>query len=123
VNADTNARAWIGMKHADDTPVDLDVYFSTAAQIRGERFQRFRLERPAKRRLDDDFYISVARAYADAVFAGLNPRKTLALDSDTPADTVARWIREARRRRHLSPGEPGKAAGVVPLPEGGDDGE
>lgn len=72
---------------------------------------RHRLERPAKRRLDDAFFDSVARAYADAVAWGLNPRKTLATDSDTPADTVARWIREARKRGKLSTAEQGKASG------------
>jgi hypothetical protein len=69
---------------------------------------RFRLSRPAKRRLDDDFYADVAIAYMAAVEAGLNPRKTLAADSGTPADTVARWIGQARKRGHLPPGEPGK---------------
>jgi hypothetical protein len=112
VNADANVRAEIGMKHAKNAPADLDAYFATKAQIRSERLEpRHRLERPARRRLDDDFYAAVARAYAGAVAEGLNPRKTLADDSGTPADTVARWIAEARKRGHLSAGEPGKASG------------
>jgi hypothetical protein len=69
---------------------------------------RFKLTRPAKRRLPDEFYYDVSIAYTDAVEAGLNPRKTLAADSGAPADTVARWIGEARKRGHLPPGEPGK---------------
>ena len=44
----------------------------------------------------------------------MNPRKTLAADSDTPADTVARWIGQARQRGKLSPAEPGKASGSSP---------
>jgi hypothetical protein len=70
---------------------------------------RFKLSRPAKRRLPDEFYADVAIAYMAAVEAGLNPRKALAADSGTPADTVARWIGQARKRGHLPPGEPGKA--------------
>lgn len=108
-NADANFKAHLGlaMKKA---PGDLDVYFSLKSQTHSEKVQpRHRLERSAGRRLDDDFYASVGRAYAEALFEGLNPRKTLAADSNTPADTVARWIREARRRGHLSPGAQGKA--------------
>ena len=71
---------------------------------------RFRLKRPKGRRLPADFYEHVARAYREAVAAGLNPRKTLATDSDTPADTVARWVAEARRRGHLPPAQPGKVS-------------
>lgn len=84
---------------------------------------RVYLERPAKRRLDDTFYANVAAAYVGAVAWGLDPRKTLALDSGTPADTVARWIGEARRRGYLSSGEPGKASGrLSDIPEGPDNG-
>lgn len=87
-------------------------FFAMRAAISGKELPpRVYLERPAKRRLDDAFYIEVARAYAGAVAWGLDPRKTLALDSGTPADTVARWIREARRRGFLSEGKPGRASG------------
>ena len=81
--------------------------------IRGGLAPRHRLERPARRRLDDDFYASVAQAYADAVAWGMNPRKTLAADSDTPADTVARWISTARGKGYLSGATAGKASGAV----------
>jgi hypothetical protein len=88
--------------------------FEMKAAISGKELPpRVYLERPAKRRLDDDFYLEVARAYVGAVAWGLDPRKTLALDSLTPADTVARWIRESRKRGFLSAGEPGKASGTV----------
>jgi hypothetical protein len=75
--------------------------------------ERFRLRRPQGRRLPDAFYADVARAYREAVVAGHNPRKALAQDSGTPADTVARWIGEARRRGYLPPGEPGKATAGI----------
>lgn len=78
---------------------------------------RHKLQRPASRRFSDGFYDDVARAYRDAVAAGLNPRKTLAEDSGTPADTVARWISEARRRGKLGAAEPGRAGERVPGPK------
>jgi hypothetical protein len=73
---------------------------------------RFQLKRPQRRRLPDDFYERVARAYREAVAAGLNPRKTLATDSGVPADTVARWIGEARKRGQLPPASAGKVSAV-----------
>ena len=113
-NADTNTRFHIVKDSKRPAPRDLDEYFALKAKTSGRRVEpRYRLERPARRRLDDGFYAAVARAYAEAVAEGLNPRKTLATDSDTPADTVARWIAEARRRGHLSPGELGKASGTT----------
>ena len=78
-----------------------------------ERGMRYRLQRPTTRRLGDDFYRLVAKAYTDALAWGLNPRKTLALDSETPADTVARWIRKAREKGFLTAAEPGKASGAL----------
>ena len=118
-NADANTRFQIAKDSKKPAPRDLAEYFATKAQISGGRVEpRFRLERPARLRLDDDFYVAVARAYADAVAEGENPRKTLAADSGTPADTVARWIAEARRRGHLSAGEPGKASGSTHVKAG-----
>jgi hypothetical protein len=113
-NADANTRFHIVKDSKRPAPRDLDEYFALKAKTSGRRVEpRYQLERPPRRRLDDDFYAAVGRAYAEAVAEGLNPRKTLAADSDTPADTVARWIAEARRRGHLSAGEPGKASGTT----------
>ena len=70
--------------------------------------RRYRLKRPATRRLDDVFYGNVGRAYRDAARRGMNPRQTLAADTGAAPDTVAGWVQEARRRRHLRPGQPGK---------------
>jgi len=115
----TNANALVRFELLKGLPQELardDVprFFQFKQAIQRGMSGRYRLERPTKRRLGDDFYRSVAQAYADAVAFGLNPRKTLATDSGTPADTVARWIRRAREKHYLSPAEPGKASGVLP---------
>lgn len=72
--------------------------------------RRYRLRRPARRRLDDGFYANVARAYRDATIRGLNPRQTIAADTGAAPDTVAGWVMEARRRGHLPPARPGKVS-------------
>ena len=69
---------------------------------------RYRLKRPAGRRLDDTFFANVALAYRDAASRMLNPRQTIAADTGAAPDTVAGWVQEARRRGHLPPGQPGK---------------
>ena len=92
---------FIDERHEGVDPVDM--YLMKQSVQRGMS-PRYKLERPAGRRLDDEFYGLVARAYADAVAWGMNPRKTLATDSGTPADTVARWIGQARKRGKLSTG-------------------
>jgi hypothetical protein len=74
---------------------------------------RYRLKRPASRRLDDAFFEKVARAYRDALIRGLNPRQTLAADTGAAPDTVAGWILRARRDGHLPPAQPGKAMADV----------
>ena len=71
---------------------------------------RYRLKRPATRRLNDTFFENVARAYRDAVVRGLNPRQTLAADTGKAPDTIAGWVQEARRRGHLPPAQPGKVS-------------
>jgi hypothetical protein len=93
--------------HENPSPADLAAHFRNKKR---RIAQRVKLERPATRRLSNDFYENVGRAYRSAVAAGRNPRKTLAEDSGTPADTVARWVLEARRRGYLPPAEPGKVS-------------
>ena len=94
--------------HTTPAPDDVPAFFKTSRRRQRRQESRYKLERPAGRRLSDDFYEAVARAYQEAVTVGLNPRKTLAEDSGTPADTVARWILEARKRGSLPPAAPGK---------------
>ena len=99
VNANPSLHKWLDEANPD-------------AIVPGRRSQaakRPKLERPAGRHLDDDFYRRVADAYRAAVANGLPPSKTLAADSDTPAGTVNRWIAAARGRGYLPPATPGKA--------------
>lgn len=72
--------------------------------------RRYRLKRPAGKRLDDPFYKNVAHAYQSAVAFGLNPRKTIVGDTGKADATVAGWVLEARRRGHLPPAKPGKVS-------------
>jgi hypothetical protein len=97
----------LAVAHENPSPPDLGAHFKNE---RRRITSPVKLERPATRRLTDDFYRDVARAYTVAVARGRNPRKALAEASATPADTVARWIRETRRRGYLPPAEPGKVS-------------
>jgi hypothetical protein len=58
----------------------------------------YRLPQVYGRKFPDSFYERVARAYQTAVDAKKPPGKTIAEANDVPATTVARWVREARRR-------------------------
>ena len=97
-------------QHTLDPPADVPAFFrkSRKSYEKATTAGRFLLERPERRRLDDGFYIRVARAYREALALGLNPRPTLARDSHSAIDTVARWVGEARRRGYLPPTTPGK---------------
>jgi hypothetical protein len=110
VNADASLRYDLTLDMDKDPEADIPRFFSMKKAIKRGMTPPVRLERPASRRLDDDFYKQVAAAYTDAVAAGLNPRKTLAADSATPADTVARWVRIARKRRYLPEAQPGRVS-------------
>lgn len=57
----------------------------------------------------DRFYADIARAYGDLAQTSRRPAAELAERHDVPVTTAHRWIKEARRRGHLSPGRPGKA--------------
>lgn len=56
------------------------------------------LDRPGRKGFDDDFYRRVLRAHDDATEAGLPVLRTLSDASGAPQNTVARWLKEARRR-------------------------
>jgi len=83
---------------------------TTAAAAQRLRTPRYRLRRPAAKRLGDDFYARVARAYRDAVAHGANPRKAMVEDTGAADATVAGWVMEARRRGHLPPAKPGRVS-------------
>ncbi len=72
--------------------------------------RRYRLKRPAGKRLDDSFYRDVAHAYQSAVAFGLNPRKAIVDDTGKADATVAGWVLEARKRRHLPKAQRGKVS-------------
>lgn len=98
------------MTYNNPKPPDLDKHFQKIKRQASSNKSagRFVLEWPEGRFLDNGFYIRVAKAYREAVALGLNPRQTLAKDSHSATDTVARWVGEARRRGYLPPGRPGK---------------
>jgi hypothetical protein len=71
---------------------------------------RIRLQRPTGRALGEEFYRRVAAAYESAVAEGrMNPHVTLATDAGVPLETASRWIKTARRKHYLAPGEHGRA--------------
>jgi hypothetical protein len=100
----------LALGHTEEPPADLPRHFRRSRRhaAASEAAGRFVVERPEGRRLDDGFYVRVAKAYRDAAELGLNPRQELARDSGAAPDTVARWVSEARRRGYLPPGRPGK---------------
>jgi hypothetical protein len=106
----TSGSLALAVFHTQKPPADLEAHFrkERARQKKTATAGRFILERPTGRRLDDGFYARVAHAYREAAGKGLNPRQTLARDTGSAPDTVARWIGEARRRGFLPPGQPGK---------------
>lgn len=75
---------------------------------RGQAPVDARLEVPDGRPWPDSFYVQVADAYRALVTAGLNPGQELASQNGVPATTAHRWIRAARERGHLPPGQRGK---------------
>lgn len=105
VRAHSLLQVHLAIRFKEEPPVNLSAAFHGAGVSEP---RRYRLKRPAARRLEDSFFENVARAYRDAVRRGLHPRKTLAEDTGVAPDTVAGWVLEARRRGYLPPGKPGK---------------
>jgi hypothetical protein len=63
---------------------------------------------PAKGAKPDEFYQRVAEIYAKAAQASTRPAAELAEAWDVPITSVHRWVRVARGRGHLPPGESGR---------------
>jgi hypothetical protein len=97
----------LAMGFNQEPPPDM---FTKAVPAGPKLFRRYRLKRPARKRLDDGFYRDVAHAYQSAVAFGLNPRKAIVTDTGVADATAAGWVLEARRRGHLPPAEPGKVS-------------
>ncbi|MGH3872064.1 MAG: hypothetical protein ACRDSR_11220 [Pseudonocardiaceae bacterium] len=95
---------------ADGTPEP------TLAQLRARTPDRGAPARPPRSRLTrpevtgpDEFYVSVAAAYAEHAPRTRAPAKKIASEAGVPITTAHRWIREARRRGFLPPAQRGKA--------------
>lgn len=61
----------------------------------------------------DGFARRVAEAYNNAILTTSKPARLLAEEAGVPVPTVHRWIAEARRRGHLSPGRKGVAGATT----------
>ena len=57
----------------------------------------------------DEFYRSIARTYRESAQTSPRPVWDLADTHGVPLTTAHRWVKEARRRGFLPPGQPGKA--------------
>ncbi|MGI8684123.1 MAG: hypothetical protein ACR2MO_03310 [Acidimicrobiales bacterium] len=57
----------------------------------------------------DAFYAEVASVYRHLVTTSSRPVGDLAAANEVPVTTAQRWVKEARRRGLLAPGQPGKA--------------
>ncbi|HKH88625.1 MAG TPA: hypothetical protein VKA05_07365 [Acidimicrobiales bacterium] len=66
--------------------------------------------RPGRRGYPDGHYVEIATRYAELRMAGVrNPTATIAEERCVNRNTVAGWLRGARRRGFLPPARPGKA--------------
>lgn len=96
---------------ADDSATTLDDLRSRPA-YKLSAVKRQPLERPeafAAVGRPDDFYRNFALAYRSAAAESSKPAVVLAKENDVPVETVRRWVKEARRRKHLEPGQKGRA--------------
>lgn len=57
----------------------------------------------------DRFYRTVAEVYREYLKTTKAPAAAIAAEADVPVGTVYRWLREARARKFLPPGEKGRA--------------
>lgn len=74
-----------------------------------KRRKRKPLGRPDAARDRDGFYQAVAIQYRSAATESGRPAMVLAEENEVPVETVRRWVKEARRRGHLSAGRKGRA--------------
>lgn len=64
-----------------------------------------KLKVPETRKKPDEFYLRVAQTYSSLATVSQRPAAELAEANDVPATTVHRWLKEARRRGLLAPGQ------------------
>ncbi len=89
---------------------DVTVGGATAGASATARGGRVILSHPETPRYGDAFYKLFATAYLDCTARGLPPRPTLAADAGVSRETIARWAKEARRRKFLSSDGRGKVS-------------
>jgi transposase-like protein len=68
----------------------------------------FKLEVPSTVPYPDDFYRRVADAYRFLALVSPRPAVELADANGVPPSTTRRWVKEARRRGVLAPGQKGR---------------
>lgn len=69
-----------------------------------------KLSPPVRRGYPDEFYVSVADVYRDALRHGGRPIAAVVAETGVSRSKAARWVKEARRRGLLAPAPaPGKA--------------
>ncbi|MFI0354485.1 hypothetical protein [Actinomadura sp. 9N407] len=103
--------AWAqgGKGHQADDDLTLPALRERAVKVAERQQRRARkLGRPTGEN-PDQFYREVAFAYSELARTTRAPAKTLAEESEVPTTTVHRWVREARQRGFLPPGEKGRA--------------
>lgn len=67
-----------------------------------------KLQDPGGHPKPDEFYRWIGEVYGKAAIVSTRPAAELAEVWEVPVTTVHRWTREARRRGHLPPAEPGR---------------
>jgi hypothetical protein len=73
------------------------------------RRPRARLRVPETNRKPESFYRQVAAVYTELAAHGNRPAVELAEANGVPITTAHRWVKEARRRGFLPPGQKGRA--------------
>jgi hypothetical protein len=91
----------------DTAPITL-VHVTTSLQKPPTR-RELRLSIPTTSRYPNSFYERVVYLYRRLVAARDQPARRLAEENNVAETTVHRWIREARRRGLLPPGQIGRA--------------
>lgn len=92
--------------------IDLAAEAGSFATTTSPRRRSRPLVAPEGRGYSDEFYAQVAENYKEALERGSKrPVEAIAAEArpPVPRSTAGRWVKEARRRGHLGPAQPGKA--------------
>jgi len=89
-------------KDAEDRP---DWLFTEPSPSTRRPRPRLKMRVPAGRPKPDDFYVQVAERFAFLTTTSKRPAADLAAANDVPVSSVHGWVKEARRRGFLPPGE------------------